>query len=73
MRDKTQSHSNTQRLTDDIFEKMVIPAKVIRKFGNAPWPLMEHFQRKLKAVGDREVLLETLLNETPESASRPSK
>ena len=49
---------------------MVILAKVIRKFGDAPWPLMERFQRELKALEDREALLENLLNEAPEKASK---
>ena len=51
---------------------MVILAKVIRKFGDAPWPLMERLQRELKAVEDREELLDNLLSEAPESAPKGS-
>ncbi len=51
---------------------MVILAKVIREFGDAPWPLMERFQRELKAPEDRKALLENLLNGAPESASKGS-
>jgi len=45
----------------------MILAKVIRKFGDAPWPLMERFQRELKAIEDREALLVDLLGEAPPS------
>ena len=64
-----QALSDNQKLAADIREAMVILARVIRKFGDAPWPLMERLQRELKAVEDREALLETLLGEAPESAS----
>ena len=70
MPDSTQTLSDNQKLAADIREAMVILAKVIRKFGDAPWPLMERFQRELKALEDREALLENLLNEAPEKASK---
>ncbi len=62
--------SDNQKLAADIREAMVILAKVIRKFGDAPWPLMERFQRELKALEDREALLVDLLGEAPDSASK---
>ena len=65
-----QAPTDNQKLAADIREAMVILAKVIRKFGDAPWPLMERFQRELKALEDREALLENLLNEAPEKASK---
>ena len=49
-----------------------ILAKVIRKFGDAPWPLMERLQRELKAVEDREALLDNLLQDAPVTAPKPS-
>ena len=64
-----QALSENQKLAADIREAMVILAKVIRKFGDAPWPLMERLQRELQAVEDREALLVDLLNEAPESGS----
>ena len=70
MPDSSQTLSDNQKLATDIREAMVILAKVIRKFGDAPWPLMERFQRELKALEDREALLENLLNEAPEKASK---
>jgi len=70
MPDSTQTLSDNQKLAADIREAMVILAKVIRKFGDASWPLMERFQRELKALEDREALLENLLNEAPEKASK---
>ena len=70
MPDTSKTLSDNQKLTADIREAMVILAKVIRKFGDAPWPLMERFQRELKALEDRETLLENLLNETSESGSK---
>ena len=70
MPDTSKSHSDNQKLAADIREAMVILAKVIRKFGDAPWPLMERFQRELKALEDREALLDNLLNEEPENASK---
>ena len=72
MPDTSQTLTDNQKLAADIREAMVILAKVIRKFGDAPWPLMERFQRELKAIEDREALLESLLNEGRESASRGS-
>ena len=72
MTDTSQTLSDNQKLAADIREAMVILARVIRKFGDAPWPLMERFQRELKALEDREALLESLLNEAPESVSKPS-
>ena len=71
MPDSSQTLSDNQKLAADIREAMVILAKVIRKFGDAPWPLMERFQRELKALEDREALLETLLNEGSESSPNP--
>jgi len=62
--------SDNQKLAAEIREAMVILAKVIRKFGDAPWPLMERFQRELKALEDREALLVDLLGEAPDSASK---
>ena len=72
MPDTPQALSDNQKLAADIREAMVILAKVIRKFGDAPWPLMERFQRELKALEDREALLENLLNQVPEGASKGS-
>ena len=69
MPNNSQSLSDNQKLAADIREAMVILARVIRKFGDAPWPLMERLQRELKAVEDREALLVDLLNEVPESGS----
>jgi len=69
MPNNSQALSDNQKLAADIREAMVILAKVIRKFGDAPWPLIERFQRELKALEDREALLESLLDEVPESAS----
>ena len=70
MPDTPQALSDNQKLAADIREAMVILARVIRKFGDAPWPLMERLQRELKAVEDREALLDNLLGEAPESASK---
>ena len=67
-----QALSDNQKLAAEIREAMVILAKVIRKFGDAPWPLMERFQRELKALEDREALLVELLGEEPEGASKGS-
>ena len=64
--------TDNQKLATDIREAMVILAKVIRKFGDAPWPLMERFQRELQALEDREELLDNLLSQGPESASKGS-
>jgi hypothetical protein len=72
MLDTSKTLSDNQKLAADIREAMVILAKVIRKFGDEPWPLMERFQRELKALEDREALLETLLNEVPENESKRS-
>ena len=72
MPDSSQTLPDNQKLAADIREAMVILAKVIRKFGDAPWPLMERFQRELKALEDREALLENLLNQAPEGASKGS-
>ena len=72
MPDTPQALSDNQKLAADIREAMVILAKVIRKFGDAPWPLMERLQRELKAVEDREALLDNLLQEAPVSTSKPS-
>lgn len=70
MPDHSQALTENQKLAADIREAMVILAKVIRKFGDAPWPLMERFQRELRALEDREALLIDLLGEAPESASK---
>ena len=70
MPDNSQALSDNQKLAADIREAMVILAKVIRKFGDAPWPLMERFQRELKALEDREALLVDLLGETPAGTSK---
>ena len=70
MPNSSQALSENQKLAADIREAMVILAKVIRKFGDAPWPLMERFQRELQALEDREALLVDLLGEAPESASK---
>ena len=72
MLDTDHTLSENQKLASDIQEAMMILAKIIRKFGDAPWPLMERFQRELKALEDRETLLENLLSEAPESASTRS-
>jgi len=70
MPDTPQALSDNQKLAADIREAMVILAKVIRKFGDAPWPLMERFQRELQALEDREALLVDLLGEAPEGTSK---
>jgi hypothetical protein len=70
MPDTPEALSDNQKLAADIREAMVILARVIRKFGDAPWPLMEHFQRELKALEDREALLVDLVGEAPDSASK---
>ena len=72
MPDTSKSHSDNQKIAAEIREAMVILAKVIRKFGDAPWPLMERLQRELKAVEDRETLLDNLLKDAPVSTSKPS-
>lgn len=63
MTDAAHTLSDNQKLAADIREAMVILAKVSRKYGDAPWPLMERLQRELKAVEDREALLDNLLEE----------
>ncbi|WP_026147975.1 hypothetical protein [Robiginitomaculum antarcticum] len=70
MPNNSQALTDNQKLAADIREAMVILARVIRKFGDTPWPLMERFQRELKAIEDREALLVDLLGEAPESASK---
>ncbi len=72
MPDTPQALSDNQKLAADIREAMVILARVIRKFGDAPWPLMERLQRELKAVEDREVLLDKLLQDAPATAPKQS-
>ena len=72
MPDTPQALSDNQKLAADIREAMVILARVIRKFGDAPWPLMERLQRELKAVEDREALLDNLLQDAPVTAPNPS-
>ena len=70
MPDTSQTLTDNQKLAADIREAMVILAKGIRKFGDAPWPLMERFQRELKAIEDREALLDDLLGQGSESANQ---
>ena len=70
MSDNSQALTDNQKLATDIREAMVILARVIRKFGDAPWPLMERFQRELQALEDREALLVDLLGEAPEEAPK---
>ena len=70
MPNNSQAFTDNQKLAADIREAMFILAKVIRKFGDAPWPLMERFQRELKALEDREALLVDLLGDAPEEASK---
>jgi hypothetical protein len=72
MPETSKALSDNQKLAADIREAMVILAKVIRKFGDAPWPLMERLQRELKAVEDREALLDNLLKDAAVSTSKPS-
>ena len=72
MPDNSKALTDNQKLAADIREAMVILAKVIRKFGDAPWPLMERFQRELKALEDREALLVDLLGEASEGSSKGS-
>jgi len=72
MPDNSEALTDNQKLAADIREAMVILAKVIRKFGDAPWPLMERLQRELQALEDREELLDNLLSEAPESAPKES-
>ena len=72
MPNNSQALSDNQKLAADIREAMVILAKVIRKFGDAPWPLMERLQRELKAVEDREALLDNLLQGDPPPAPKTS-
>lgn len=71
MPDTLQALSDNQKLAAEIREAMVILARVIRKFGDAPWPLMERLQRELKAVEDREALLDNLLKDAPVTAPNP--
>ena len=70
MTDASHTLSDNQKLAADIREAMVILAKIIRKYGDAPWPLMERLQRELQAVEDREILLDNLLKD---GSARPSK
>jgi len=72
MPNNSQALTDNQKLAADIREAMVILAKVIRKFGDAPWPLMERLQRELKAVEDREALLDNLLQGDPPPAPKTS-
>lgn len=72
MTDTSPDLTDNQKLAADIREAMVILAKVIRKFGDEPWPLMERFQRELKALEDREALLDTLLTEDADNAPKRS-
>jgi len=72
MPDNSKALTDNQKLAADIREAMVILAKVIRKFGDAPWPLMERLQRELKAVEDREALLDNLLQGDPPPAPKTS-
>jgi len=45
MPDNSQNLTDNQKLAAEIREAMVILARVIRKFGDAPWPLMERLQQ----------------------------
>ena len=72
MSDNSKTLTDNQKIAADIREAMVILARVIRKFGDAPWPLMERLQRELKAVEDREALLDNLLQDAPVTASKKS-
>ena len=72
MPDNFKNLTDNQKLAAEIREAMVILARVIRKFGDAPWPLMERLQRELKAVEDREALLDNLLQDAPVGTSKPS-
>ena len=72
MPDNSKTLTDNQKIAADIREAMVILARVIRKFGDAPWPLMERLQRELKAVEDREALLDNLLQDAPVTASKKS-
>jgi len=72
MPNNSRALTDNQKLAADIREAMVILAKVIRKFGDEPWPLMERFQRELKALEDREALLDTLLTEDADEAPKRS-
>jgi len=72
MPDNAKALTDNQKLAADIREAMVILAKIIRKFGDAPWPLMERTQRELQALEDREELLDSLLSEAPESTPKES-
>ncbi len=60
--------SQAAATTDDIRQAMATLAVVIRKFGDASWPIMERLQRELRAIEDREKLLDDLLKD---GASRP--
>ena len=71
MPENSKTLTDNQKLAAEIREAMVILAKVIRKFGDAPWPLMERLQRELKAVEDREVLLDNLLQRGPVTTPKP--
>jgi len=71
MTDAAHTLSDNQKLAADIREAMVILAKIIRKYGDEPWPLMERLQRELMAVADRETLLDNLLQEGSVGASKP--
>lgn len=72
MTDASHTLSDNQKLAADIREAMVILAKIIRKYGDAPWPLMERLQRELKAVEDREALLDNLLKDGSVKTSKLS-
>ena len=64
--------SQTAVTADDIRQAMTTLAGIIHKFGDTPWPIMERLQRELKAIEDREKLLDDLLKDSasgPNSAS----
>lgn len=54
--------------TDDIRCAMTTLAVIIRKHGDAYWPLMERLQAELRAMEDREALLDDLLRDGASSA-----
>lgn len=54
--------------TDDIRCAMKTVALLIRNHGDAYWPLMERLQAELRAMEDREALLDDLLRDGASSA-----
>lgn len=62
----------TAATADGIRQAMTTLAGIIRKFGDAPWPIMERLQRELKAIEDREKLLDDLLKDGTSGANSAS-